>query len=98
MMAEYMIKKRMKKRQRNDFADSDQFDEDIVINGDDLSKIGKKHILGFMILAMVMVCCFNRRKSGRHNIILVKEEGAGERVKEIHDTETSSKKKKSKKK
>ena len=72
MMEEYMLKKRMKRKVRNDYEEHDEF-ETYIINTPGDSGISKKTFLLGMLLALAAFCFFNRRRGGKNPIIIVKD-------------------------
>lgn len=72
MMEEYMLKKRMKRKVRNDFEEHDEF-ENYIITTPGNTGISKKIFLLGVLVALVGFCYFNRRKGGKNPIFLVKD-------------------------
>jgi hypothetical protein len=73
MMEDYMVKKRMKRKIRNDFEDFDDFESEIVVPPQDVH-ISKSLILAVIMLLLGLVLYFNRRKAGKNLIYIVKDE------------------------
>ena len=66
MMEEYMLKKRMKRKVRNDYEDHDEFETHIIKTPGN-SGFSKKLFLLGLILAFGLFCLFNRRKGGKND-------------------------------
>ena len=73
MMEDYMIKKRMKRKIRNDFEDFDDFESQIVNAPKDVH-LSKSLILGGLLLAFCLLLVLRRRQGGKNPIYIVKDE------------------------
>lgn len=72
MMEEYMLKKRMKRKIRNDFEEHDEFENHIITTPNNTSMSKKTFLLG-LLAAIAGFCFFNRRRGGKNPIMLVKD-------------------------
>lgn len=73
MMEDYMIKKRMKRKIRNDFEDFDDFESQIMATPQDIH-VSKSLILGGLLVAVGLFLAFRRRQGGKNPIFIVKDE------------------------
>ena len=73
MMEDYMVKKRMKRKIRNDFEDFDDFESQIVATPPD-AHISKTLVLFGMFAALALFLFFRRRQGGKNPIYIVKDE------------------------
>lgn len=80
MMEEYMMKKRMKRKVRNDFEEHDEFETQNIITEAN-SAISQKLILLGILGSFVLFCIFNRRKGASNPIYLVKDEYSSKKSK-----------------
>ena len=70
MMEEYMLKKRMKRKIRNDFEEYDEFEKNIV--DEPVDRTSSKKLFLLVLLSLLSgFCYFNRRVGGKNPIYLV---------------------------
>lgn len=81
MMEDYMIKKRMKRKIRNDFEEFDDFESQIVAAPKDFH-ISKSLILAGLFAALCLLLVLKRRQGGKNPIYIVKDEDYQDSVEE----------------
>ena len=72
MMEDYMLKKRMKRKIRNDYEEHDEFETHIITTPKS-NTVSKKTFLLGLIFIVTGFCYFNRRRGGKNPIYLVKD-------------------------
>jgi hypothetical protein len=69
MMEDYMIKKRMKRKLRNDHEEHEEFESYVIAAPSEVG-VSKKSLLLGLIGLLAGFCYFNRRKGGKNHILL----------------------------
>jgi hypothetical protein len=100
MMEDYMLKKRMKRKVRNDYEEHDEFETEFIYT-QKKKLISKKLVLLGVLGLFAVFCALNRRKTGKNPIILVKDAEYKQNRKQVStenaaDEGTKKKKKKGK--
>jgi len=98
-MEEYMMKKRMQRKIRNDYEEHDDYETEFIYT-EAKKWLSKKVLLLGFLLAFAAFCAINRRKGGKNEIILVKdsEYRQNKKLVEQEKKKAGKKKKTSKKK